>query len=392
MRILTFSTLFPNREMPHHGIFVAERLRHVLETGAVDAAVLAPIPWFPLTGEGFGQYGAFARVSPEESFEGCVVDHPRYPLIPKLGMSSAPLFLALASLLAIRRRFGDLEDFDLIDAHYFYPDGVAAVLLGHWLNKPVVITGRGTDLNLIPQYRIPLKWIRWASERANRMVTVSDALAHRLVELGAPADRVRTLRNGVDLERFRPLERDSLRRRLGFSGRTLLSVGLLIERKGHHHVIESLRALKDCNLVIVGTGPEEGELRRLSEQREVSDRVTFTGGLDHQTLAEYYNAADCLVLCSSREGMPNVVLESLACGTPVAGTAVWGTPEVLNAPEAGVLIHEQSAAGVVKAVRRLLSAYPDRADTRRHAEKFNWDATTAGQLDVFSQAIAEGRR
>jgi len=188
------------------------------------------------------------------------------------------------------------------------------------------------------------------------------------------------------------MDRDSLRRSLGFSGRTLLSVGHLIERKGHHHVIESLRALKDCNLVIVGTGPEEGDLRRLSEKLGVDDRVSFAGGLDHQALVGYYNAADCLVLCSSREGMPNVVLESLACGTPVAGTAVWGTPEVLNVPAAGVLIEDRSASGIAKAVRRLWFDYPDRADTRRHAEHFNWEATTAGQLDVFAQAVAEGPR
>src|SRR6056297_2530007 len=108
--------------MPHHGIFVAERLRHVLDTGKVEAAVLAPVPWFPLTGEKYGQYGRFARVAAEESFESCAVYHPKYPLIPRFGMSSAPAFLALASRRAVRRRFGDLRDFDLIDAHYFYPD------------------------------------------------------------------------------------------------------------------------------------------------------------------------------------------------------------------------------------------------------------------------------
>ena len=391
MRILTFSTLFPNVEMPHHGIFVAERLRHLLASGIVQATVLAPVPWFPSRMKHYSRYAKFARVPAEETFENVMVYHPRYPLIPKVGMSSAPALLAAASLRAIRRTLGDCKQFDLIDAHYFYPDGVAALLVAERLGKAVVITGRGTDLNLIPKYRIPRAWIRWAIKRANGLVTVSEALKSRLIELGAPSCRITTLRNGVDLEKFRPLDRGSLRRKIGVRGNTLLSVGHLIERKGHHHVIESLRILEDCYLMIVGTGPEEAKLRRLSESLGVDDRVTFVGYLDHESLLEYYNVADCVVLCSSREGMPNVLLESIACGTPVAATAVWGTPEVVDNPAAGVLIEERSAAGVAGAIRQLFSAYPSVTATRSHAEKFSWHSTTLGQLELFRRVL-EGRR
>ncbi|WP_405243708.1 glycosyltransferase [Lentisalinibacter salinarum] len=375
--------------MPSLGIFVAERLRHLIMSDAVSATVVAPVPWFPFKGSRFGAYGAWARMPHEESFEGNRVIHPRYPLIPKVGMTAAPLLLASASYRAIRSIFGDLDGFDLIDAHYFYPDGVAAAMLGRWFRKPVVITGRGTDLNLIPRYHLARRQIQWAMRNARGLVTVSEALRGRLIELGASPDKVKTLRNGVDLQKFRPLPRDQIRRDLGIEHPTLLSVGHLIERKGHHIAIESLTHLPEFQLIIVGSGPMQEELKNQAIRMNVVDRIRFVGAVNHSELLRYYNAADCLVLCSSREGMANVLLESIACGTPVAATAIWGTPEVIGSPDAGVLMEDRSAQSLAKAVHRLFESYPGWQRTRRWAEKFDWGATTEGQLSLFEACLAD---
>jgi glycosyltransferase involved in cell wall biosynthesis len=386
MRILTFSTLFPNREMPRHGIFVAERLKHLLASGRIEAAVMAPVPWFPFESERFGAYSTFARVPREEEFEECAVLHPRYPVIPKIGMSLAPVLLAKASYRALQRLPDNIKRFDVIDAHYCYPDGVAASLLGKWLNKPVIITSRGTDLNLIPKFRLPRRQIQWAIEQATALVTVSDALRQRLLDLGARPEKISVLRNGVDLEIFRPLDRPSLKKELGMRGRTLLSVGNLVELKGHDIAIDALREMPETELVIVGAGPFREQLESRARRRRVSDRVRFTGTLSRTELVRYYNAADCLVLCSSREGMPNVILESLACGTPVVATAVGGIPEVVTDQAPGVLMEERSPAYLVAAIDKLFAHYPEARATRAYAEQFGWAPTVNGLLTLLERA------
>ncbi|HEX9173229.1 MAG TPA: glycosyltransferase family 4 protein, partial [Telluria sp.] len=146
MKILTFSTLFPNSEKPGHGIFVETRLRHLVASGQVEARVVAPVPWFPSAHPRFGQYARQARVPRAELRHGIAVSHPRYPVLPKIGMNVAPLLLAQAVKPAIARLLDEGFDFDLIDAHYFYPDGVAAAMLARHFNKPLVITARGSDI------------------------------------------------------------------------------------------------------------------------------------------------------------------------------------------------------------------------------------------------------
>jgi glycosyltransferase involved in cell wall biosynthesis len=383
MKILTFSTLFPNSEKPGHGIFVETRLRHLVASGRVESRVVAPVPWFPLTHERFGNYAKMAKAPREEIRHGIPVAHPRYPVLPKVGMNVAPVFLAQAVKPAIGRLIDEGFDFDLIDAHYFYPDGVAAAMLGRYFNKPVVITARGSDITLFPGYRLPRRMILWAAHQAAGIITVCNALRDEMISLGVDPARVVSLRNGVDLQLFRPTERAP--------GQpfTLVTVGHLVPVKAQELIVGALPLLPGVRLVVAGDGPNRGMLEALARTLGVSERVTFLGAVPQAQLRAHYGAADAMVLASSREGWANVLLESMACGTPVVASRVWGTPEVVAAPEAGVLMAERTPQGVADAVNALRAHYPDRAATRRYAERFSWDDTTAGQLALFESVLAE---
>jgi teichuronic acid biosynthesis glycosyltransferase TuaC len=387
MKILSFTTLFPNAAQPTHGVFVANRLHRLMETGQAEVRVVAPVPWFPFAGAWAGTYGRYSQVPRQAWCQGLSVLHPRYPVIPKVGMSVAPLLLAMSQLPVLKRVIRAGYDFDILDAHYFYPDGVAATLLGQWLKKPVVITGRGTDLNLIPAHALPRRQIQWAAKHAAGMITVCAALKASLVDLGVASERVSVLRNGVDLDLFQPFEsaeaRDAARAQFGMRGFALASVGQLIERKGNHLIVEALKDLPSATLYLAGDGPERQKLQKQAAALGVADRVHFLGLVPHDQLPRLYGAADALVLASSREGWANVLLESMACGTPVVATRIWGTPEVVTAPVAGVLMPERSAAGVVSGVQTLMQTMPVRTATRSYAENFSWDDTTRGQLRLF---------
>nr|WP_244971059.1 glycosyltransferase family 4 protein [Niveibacterium umoris] len=382
-----FSTLYPSEVRPTHGIFVETRLRELLKSGAVETRVVAPVPWFPSTAARFGEWARIAATPAHERRNGIEVLHPRYVLPPKVGMNVAPLTLALGARSTVAKLIRDGFDFDLIDAHYYYPDGVAAALLSKWFRKPFVVTARGTDLNLIPAYALPRRMIRWTAQRASGSIGVCAALMDVLRDLGADPARLHVMRNGVDLVRFAPRSQETCRARLGLpvASRILLSVGHLVERKGHHLAIEALDSLPDVHLVIVGDGEERARLQQLAAQPGRAGRVHFAGARPNAELADWYSAADALILASSREGWANVLLESMACGTPVVATNIWGTPEVVAAPEAGELVQARDAASIALGVSRLFARYPDRAAVRRYAEGFGWDPTSQAQLSLFSR-------
>lgn len=389
LRLLVFTTLFPNAAQPNHGIFVENRLRHLVASGAVEATVLAPTWWFPFASDRFGAWGTYARVPRNENRHGLEVLHPRALTVPKLGMNTAPYALYRTARATLRRMVAEGFAFDAIDAHYMYPDGVAALWLAQEFGAKLVITARGSDVTELPDYAVPRRLIGQAIAGADALISVSAGLKRRLVELGAPEAKVTVLRNGIDTRQFHPPpyaglgDREAARRRLGLTGPTLISVGGLIPRKRHHLTIDALASLPGVTLLIAGAGPERARLAAQATARGVGERVRLLGPVPHAELPSYYAAADAMVLASSREGWANVLLESMACGTPVVASDIAGNPEVVQERDAGLILRANTAEGIAEAVRDLFANPPDRAATRRYAERFSWDATTDGQLALF---------
>ena len=380
LSLLTFTTLYPNARQPNHGVFVENRLRHLVATGKARSTVLAPVPWLQAGG-----------VPAQEQRHGLDVYHPRFLTIPRLGMRILPHLLYRAAAPALQRLIDAGSRFDAIDAHYFYPEGVAAVWLGRRFGLPVVITARGSDVTQFPDYRGPRRMILRAAADADALITVSAGLRDALVALGADGGKITVLRNGVDLRVFSPRDRNAARAAYAVDGPVAVSVGALIERKGHELTIEAMACLPGWTLLIAGVGQQRAALLARAEACGVGGRVRLLGAVPHETLALLFSAADVSVLSSSREGWANVLLESMACGTPVVASPIPGNPEVVRTRHAGLIAAARTPQAIADAVARLAADPPGRAETRAYAEQFGWEETSAGQLDIFWRVCRKAR-
>lgn len=386
MQLLTFTNLYPDATRPRHGIFIEERLQQLLRTGRVAAEVICPVPWFPRVGLELGGWSRYADVPKHEVRQGVPVTYPRYPVIPRVGMGVAPLLMARWAWPTVRRWHESQRSPYVIDSHYLYPDGVAAARLAARLAVPLVMTARGSDVNVLMRYPGPRRQVLAAIAQACRVITVSEALRTRLIDYGVAADKVVTLRNGVDRELFRPLDRQQCRRQQGIDRPAVLCVGNLVLVKGFDRVIRALAGKPDALLLLVGEGPEEGRLRALAARLGMASRVRFLGYRSREQLVELYSACDLLVLSSVSEGMPNVVLESLACGCPVVATDVGGVAEVLD-ERSGVIVGDDSPAALRAAIQAVIASPPDRAEIRQNSRKLGWPPVVAGLEQVFAAAL-----
>lgn len=393
VRILTFASLYPSVARPRHGIFVESRLRRLVARGGLQAAVISPVPWFPSSNERWGEYGRLAATPGLESRSGIEVLYPRYAMLPRIGMALQPGAMARAGLRAINYLRTRRSDFDLIDAHYLYPDGVAAAAIARRIGRPFVLSARGSDVNVIGQLPGPRARILRAIEESAGVIAVSSALKSSLMGMGVAAERITTLRNGVDAELFFPEDRSEARRELGLPAQAqiVVSVGNLVPGKRNDMALEAASGIDGLHIAFVGRGSERDRLQRLARERSMSSRVWFFDEMPQERLRLVYSAANVLVLASEREGWPNVLLESASCGTPVVAFNIGGVPEILTDPAVGVIVRGGHSAERLSDAIRALLARPHQPDVvRAAAVRFSWEPVLDAQLSLYRQ-VANAR-
>ena len=393
-RVVVLSTLFPHTGQPTTGLFIRERMFRVARS--LPLTVVAPTPWFPFQATLRRWKPHFRPAAPAvEMQEGIEVRRPRFLSVPGAfkwldGWSMA--VACLPTLLRLKRDFGC----NVIDAHFAYPEGYAATLLGRWLRIPVSITMRGTEVPLARDPRRRRRIIK-ALQRATRIFAVSDSLKRHAVSLGAAADKIVVVGNGVDTVKFHRLDRRAARERLGLplDAPVLVSVGALVERKGFHRVLECLPALRRRfpglrYLVVGGAGPEgdwSAQLSRSVVELGLQDCAVFLGTLPAEALNVPLSAADVFVLATRNEGWANVFLEAMACGLPVVTTDVGGNAEVVANPTLGILMPFGDPDRLAQAIADALVRDWDRDAIVAYAASNSWERRVRTLADEFA-AIA----
>jgi glycosyltransferase involved in cell wall biosynthesis len=287
------------------------------------------------------------------------------------------------AVLPLVRGLHERRPFDVIDTEYFWPDGPAAMRLAEALDIPFSVKARGSDIHLWGSKPGIGGQILEAGRRAGGLLAVSAALKADMAALGLPADKIRVHHTGVDLELFRAHDRAAARRALGIDGPVRVSVGWLIARKGQALAIEALAHLPEAILLIVGDGPDRSMLEQAARRAGVSARVRFLGSRPHAEQPALLAAADVAVQPTQSEGLANVWVEALACGTPVVTSDDGGARDVVDRPAAGRLVPREPAA-IAAAARELLAAPPDPVEVRKSAEKFSWERNSAELFEHLS--------
>lgn len=392
MRILTYTGLFPNEQRPTLGIFVLQRVSHFARRAGNQVQVVAPVPFFP-SWIGWSRWSKEGQVPKREAFGALDLRHPRYLLIPKISMLLHGWLLFVGSWRTVSKLHRE-SAFDCIDAHFVYPDGFAAVLIGKLLRVPVVITARGTDINQYPGFPLVRPMIRWALRESAGIIAVSESLKQVIVALGISGEKVQVIGNGIDPARFHPVDPSVARQRVGLppDAEVLVSVGGLIPRKGFHFLIPAFAKIaqsfpKLC-LYILGEGEYRTELESLVRKANLQGRVFLPGAVPNEDLRFWFSTAKLSCLASSREGWPNVLQESLACGTPVVATRVWGAPEVIVSPNLGILV-DQTVSSIAQGLEHAMQVPWDRDAIAVHARRRTWDVV-ALEMENYLQRSVHG--
>lgn len=392
-RLIVYASLFPSAAAPAAGVFIRERMFRVARH--LPVVVIAPQAWSPFDWLIRRFRTSFRPMGPAfEQMDGIAVHRPRFLSLPGVFKRLDGWLMARGTEACVRRVQADFGA-SLIDAHFLYPDGWAATRIGARLGLPVTITLRGSkDEWLIGTDRE--RFLREALAAARHLFSVSDALKRDVgIRLGAPADKITVIGNGVDLDRFSPTDRAQARARLGIAAQApvLIGVGGLIERKGFHRLIALLpglrRAFPDLVYLIVGGGTTQSDMREsleaLTIEHGVSDMVRFCGPQSPADLRWFYGAADVFTLATSHEGWANVFLEAMACGLPVVTTRVGGNAEVVCEPGLGTLVDYWDAPAFSAALAEALRRAWDRHALVAYARSNSWEPRIARLLTVFEQ-------
>lgn len=351
MRILFITATFPTPQRPTQGAFNRELVRALSQQHEVR--VVAPVPWPQRLRPAPG----ILRAAPGMA-AGHGVAYPTSFYPPKMLRSHYGSFL----WHSIRRAVDQLTvDFvpQIVLGYWSHPDGEAAVRAARRAGVPAVVIAGGSDLRLLTRDRRRRAAIGRVLDRAERVVVLSRELAEHTDRLGISRTKIDIIHRGVDRDRFCPGGASEARQTLGIGpcGPHVLWVGRLVDVKNPQMVLRAAVGWKrrwqsHLRVSIIGDGPLGPQLRRMACQLDVDDVCHFVGSVPHAQLPHWYRAADVTVLTSHSEGLPNVLLESIACGTPFVATDVGGVREIAT-PGADALIPAGNHEALVDQVLQL---------------------------------------
>lgn len=382
LRVLIVSSRYPDRHRPFLGHFAEQAALGLAARPGVEVEVVAPLAFSPLPFSLRARSRRLRALPESETWNSIRVSRPHYSGWPGGHRQAArSLTRCLAARLAdVRQRF----PFDIVAAQFFWPEGPGTVAAAHALRVPVSVKARGIDFDRWERYRgAPLADLGGA----DGFLAVSDELRERMAALGLPRDRITVHRTGLDHRLFAPGDRSAAKAALGIDGPMVLAAGNLLPNKNHALAIDAVSRLPGTTLLIAGGGPEHARLEQQARRLGIEGRVRLLGPVPHERMPDLYRAADVTLHTSLHEGLSNVWIESLACGTPVVSTPAGAASEVLTGLS-GCHVVEADADALARALTASLAARPGAEDLARSAVQYSWSAHVDALEDHLRQLAA----
>jgi len=385
---------------PLSGTFVVEQIKALAPHIAITVAVLVPHPpnlshyhWLrsPLVDKPDGP----CRM--QELGENISIYYLRYRTIPELGkyLNSRQAWRALRHFLQQQR-----EQFDLIHAHFAYTTGFAAAQAGRSFDLPVVVTAYGSDINFYvkraPKNLVAALYTIWGLRHATAVTALSKDLATKIAALNISNRQITVIPLGIDEKKFFPRgEKLSLRQQLQLptDGPLFFFVGNWAPVKGLGFLLEAFarvrRQLPEAKLVMIGSGELEPVLKQQAQKLNIDTHTIWVGRKTHAEIPFWMSAADFLVLPSLSEGFGLVVLESLACGTPVIASRVGGVPEILTSADYGIMVSPGDGEALARAMLEAIDKTWDKKKLVDYAHANTWSERTQRLLKVYQSVLEQ---
>ena len=400
MRVLILSSLYPRESDLTSGIFIHTQAKILTDNGC-KIIVVSPVAVPLIPTRGWASWGNSKNVRHEDIIEEIKVLYPRYLHLPRRIFREYSFCIYYYSIKRTVQRVIKAFQPDIFHAHTSTPDGFVGLLLRNKFALPLVVTLRGSDINVYPyRSRLFFDLTKKVISRADKVIAVSNALKVAAERIGSPQERIAVIYNGCDTKRFTfdSDTRSSLRKRLGIPAKSIgfLFIGHLIKKKGIFELLEAFSSIVrnrvDSYLIFVGHGREMEVLTRKVSDGGIGNRIYFVGTRCHEEIPWWLSMSDVLVLPSHSEGLPNVVLEAMACQRPVIATKVGGVPEAVVDGKTGILLEPRNPIALAQAMTRLAHDKDLRSKMGNNGrqivmQKFSWDKNIENLINLYKSIV-----
>jgi glycosyltransferase involved in cell wall biosynthesis len=392
MRVLAVTNLYPNPFDRNRGVFNRQQLCAL--AAEHDVRIISPIAWTDELSARWHGHDPLPA-SRQVVCDGITIDYPRYLYPPRVLRGCYGHCFRYSIRTAFERALAEFHP-DVVLGAWAYPDGWAAVELGHRAGLPVVIKVLGCDILCggrgLDRYPTRKAGTIAALRQADGIMAVSKDLARHVVDLGVDPERVRVIYDGINAQLFHPGSRSQARAELGLSESDplILFVGSLVAVKGIDVLIDACAQLAKQGLrfrcLLVGQGQLRAALEKQIAGLGLQGHVELLGSRPHDQLPAWYRAADVFVLPSRSEGVPNVLQEAIACGTPFVASRVGGIPEIAHLGPGQLVPPGDPAALSMALLQELRNPGSGPAKIRSHQQ------AAADLAELFAQLIPDSNQ